>query len=90
MGELWGVFWEYFWENWLHCNGTELYVSLAFNELHSVHDFNLSAYPAVPYLSVHALRTLQNVFICYNTLFRSMCLTGGCKLKPDCIIGESY
>ena len=25
-GELWGVFCEYLWENWLHYNGTALYL----------------------------------------------------------------
>ena len=24
-GELWGVFWEYIWENWPRYNGTALY-----------------------------------------------------------------
>ena len=24
-GELWGVFSEDLWENWMHCNGTALY-----------------------------------------------------------------
>ena len=26
MGELWGVFCEYLWENWLRYNSTELYL----------------------------------------------------------------
>ena len=34
-GELWGVFCEYLWENWLRYNVTALYVSLGLSELTS-------------------------------------------------------